>query len=204
MGSMMSTAKESACFEAIIEAYFRYRSANPDKHIDCSLAQSQLADAITVAAQAVDEHGKIHSHQRRLGRARLVRWAEKLTKHERSIGASTSFDALHTTVKRAAQNFAEGGIGELAIYDTAHRIGAKMNLLPDKVYLHSGTRTGAEILFDDVEGMPFLEISRFPKPFQKLDATEIEDILCMYKDEIKSCLEGKPPFPPSSNRNSKC
>jgi len=32
------------------------------------------------------------------------------------------------------------GLGELYVYDTTLRIGAKLNLFPDKVYLHAGTR----------------------------------------------------------------
>jgi hypothetical protein len=35
------------------------------------------------------------------------------------------------------------GLGELYVYDTSLRIGAKLNLFPDRVYLHAGTRLGA-------------------------------------------------------------
>lgn len=38
------------------------------------------------------------------------------------------------------------GLGELYVYDTTLRIGAKLNLFPDKVYLHAGTRLGATAL----------------------------------------------------------
>ena len=38
------------------------------------------------------------------------------------------------------------GIGELYVYDTSFRIGAKLNLFPTKVYLHAGTRRGVRAL----------------------------------------------------------
>jgi hypothetical protein len=38
------------------------------------------------------------------------------------------------------------GLGELYVYDTALRIGAKIGLLPRRVYLHAGTRVGARHL----------------------------------------------------------
>ena len=38
------------------------------------------------------------------------------------------------------------GIGELMVYDTALRIGAKLNLKPMRVYLHAGARAGARAL----------------------------------------------------------
>jgi hypothetical protein len=38
------------------------------------------------------------------------------------------------------------GFGELAVYDCSLRVGSYLNLLPDKIYLHAGTRKGAEAL----------------------------------------------------------
>ena len=37
-------------------------------------------------------------------------------------------------------------LGELTVYDVAHRIGAYLQLEPDVVYLHRGTRIGARYL----------------------------------------------------------
>lgn len=49
------------------------------------------------------------------------------------------------------------GIGELYICDTSLRISAKLDLFPKGVYLHADTRLGAH---------------------------EIEDALCIFKDEL--------------------
>ena len=72
----------------------------------------------------------------------------------------------------------------MAIYDTALRIGAKLHLEPDQVYLHRGTREGARRL-----GIGSSERSipanRLPPPLRQLKAREIEDVLFIYKDEFR-------------------
>ena len=57
------------------------------------------------------------------------------------------------------------GIGELTIYDTALRIGFYLDIYPDKVYLHAGTREGAKRLIgeDKVKNKKYLEMSELPK-----------------------------------------
>jgi hypothetical protein len=78
-----------------------------------------------------------------------------------------------------------GGIGELTIYDTAHRIGAYLRLAPENVYLHAGTRQGAKAL--GFKGS-WASIPRreFPKALSRLRANEIEDCLCIYKNNLRS------------------
>ena len=77
-----------------------------------------------------------------------------------------------------------GGLGELYVYDTALRIGAKLNLLPNKVYLHAGTRSGAEALGFDGKAT-VLNVSDLPRELQKLEPHEIEDVLCIFKADLK-------------------
>jgi hypothetical protein len=76
------------------------------------------------------------------------------------------------------------GVGELAIYDTAHRLGAYCDLSPDHVYLHAGTRDGARFL-----GLAYraakLSKKVLPKEFQKLRAEQTEDCLCMFKSQLQ-------------------
>ena len=75
------------------------------------------------------------------------------------------------------------GIGELYIYDTSMRLGAYLGFLPTKVYLHAGTRKGAKALgFTNSDA---LEISELPTEFGRLDPHEVEDVLCIFKDELK-------------------
>jgi hypothetical protein len=62
----------------------------------------------------------------------------------KAIGTANSFADLIGIVASIAEGVS--GLGELYIYDTALRIGAKSGLEPDMVYLHAGTRKGAKAL----------------------------------------------------------
>jgi hypothetical protein len=71
------------------------------------------------------------------------------------------------------------------VYDTALRIGAYLHLKPELVYLHAGTRIGARNLGFD-SSAEFIATRNFPDEFRCLSASEIEDVLCIYKDELNS------------------
>ncbi len=75
------------------------------------------------------------------------------------------------------------GIAELTVYDIAHRIGAFLKLELRLVYLHRGTAKGAREL--GFRGRT-VEVSRLPKAFHRLSAAELEDCLCIYKDDIRA------------------
>jgi len=98
------------------------------------------------------------------------------------IATAKTFDHLHNTIEKLVGNIS--GIGELYIYDTALRIGAKLGLEPDKIYLHRGTREGAKYLGLNFE-KKYLEITEVPAELRTLKPREIEDVLCIYKDQFK-------------------
>lgn len=52
-----------------------------------------------------------------------------------------------------------------------------------------GTRIGAEILLGEIKAKS-ITASQLPQPFQtaNLTAAEIEDILCIYKDRLLTCI----------------
>ena len=83
---------------------------------------------------------------------------------------------------------------------SASRIGAKLNLFPEKVYLHAGTRLGARSL--GLPNVPRLSVSEFPKEFRALKPHEIEDALCIFKDEF--ALFRRIPVPADPTRRSWC
>jgi hypothetical protein len=111
----------------------------------------------------------------------LTRAYRKLHTNKAKIEECKTFDILFEVIQESVADIS--GIGELYIYDTAFRIGANLNLRPYKVYLHSGTRKGAQNLLLDYKAK-FLELSQLPRELQKLQANEIEDILCIYKDKF--------------------
>lgn len=136
-----------------------------------------LAEAIRRAAMAEREDGKCESHQRRVGRVVLRRFAERVLRCREQIGRAKDFDALHETVSGCGID----GIGALAVYDTAVRIGAYRGLSPRCVYLHTGALVGARRLGLDVrDGV--VEPRELPREFRLLEPDEAEDCLCIYKD----------------------
>ncbi len=92
------------------------------------------------------------------------------------------FDALHDAVREAIQGITR--VDVLAIYDTALRLGAFRGVLPDRVYLHAGTLKGVKNLGLNIRAKKSLAMSDFPPEFGELEAYEVENCLCIYKDHF--------------------
>lgn len=165
----------------IIRAYRRLKRSKPDTWIEYSKKQKTLSLAIQCAANSVNELGKRHHHQRRLKKADLNYFGVILKANEKDIHNCTDFDSLYTLIFTLKPK----GIGELTAYDTAIRIGAYMNLWPDRIYLHAGTRVGATKLVGKLSEKTITK-SILPIPLKNsdLDCYELEDLLCIYKNEF--------------------
>jgi hypothetical protein len=98
-----------------------------------------LTAAVERAALCVRPDGKRHSHQTRIPRRSLAEANQRL--QAAPIASCRSFDELHAVVEEWTRDVPK--IGDLAVYDIAHRIGAYLGLEPTLVYLHCGTRVGA-------------------------------------------------------------
>lgn len=169
---------KAAKLNNIIKHYRQDILKNPDRHIvDCTHA-TNFHLAIELAATARTTTGKKHPHQWRVPSAVLSHFAKVLVDNAGEIRKVKSFNELYERVEACKVK----GVGELTIYDTAHRIGSHLGLNPDKVYLHSGTRIGAEKLIGRVKEK---SITRHQLPLiiatSDLTEVEIEDILCRYK-----------------------
>jgi hypothetical protein len=95
----------------------------------------------------------------------------------------SSFEQLHELVHRTVEPIS--GLGELYVYDTALRIGAKLGLSPKVVYLHAGTRKGAKNL-GFKPSRDTISIAALPRALRTLEPREIEDLLCIYKGSLVS------------------
>jgi hypothetical protein len=137
--------------------------------------------AIRRAALCETIDGKRHAHQRRIPRALLEHVEPKLQAIRRKLSNAADFSALHRLVDEEIGSIK--GIGALAVYDIAHRIGAYFGKTPERVYLHAGVRVGARAL--GIGGDSF-DPKILPKPFARLAPSEIEDCLCIYKGELLS------------------
>jgi hypothetical protein len=96
--------------------------------------------AIEKAALAINRKGKRCSHQRRLKKAALKQACRSLVDESGPIEQAEDFDGLFRLIRAAVNRFPESV--NFYVYDTALRIGAKLNLFPTRVYLHAGTRRG--------------------------------------------------------------
>jgi hypothetical protein len=132
-----------------------------------------------MAAKAENECGKRYSHQYRITRKAMQEANRLLLEKHDVLQRCKTFHELWQRIKIILGTVA--GLGDLYVYDTALRIGAHLNLLPDRVYLHAGTRTGAQAFGITSRNPEWIEIEELPSVLRELPPHEIEDILCIYK-----------------------
>jgi hypothetical protein len=140
-------------------------------------------DVVTEAALARIPNGKRHPHQYRIPRVALEESRRRLLDNLELIKAAASFGDLFELVEQISGPIPR--VGELAVYDTALRIGARFGHEPSKVYLHRGTRDGAKALLGINGRRKTLEVGELPPPLRTLTPREIEDALCIYKDGLQ-------------------
>jgi len=137
---------------------------------------NSLDDAIRFACHGRD--GKIHSHQRRIGRVKLEQARKSLVKHSDEIAACESFGELLNLVEKRTARIERFGV--LTVYDTSLRLGAHLKLWPEIVYLHAGTKKGCKALGVDT-GDGTVDMEGLPKPLRVLVPYQAEDFLCIFK-----------------------
>ncbi len=166
--------------DEIVSDYMReYRD---DARAEMRFFEIQRSPSAAIRKAALSElpSRKRHPHQRRIAEALLERAEARLLAIGRKLARAADFSALHRLVEGELGNIK--GIGALAMYDIAHRIGAHFGQAPRLVYLHAGTRIGARAF--NISGDSF-DPSILPKAFSRLTPAEIEDCLCIYKDELR-------------------
>lgn len=167
---------------AVVRHYKAKYRARAKLELDSFRAEKSLGAAIARAALAAKPDGRRYSHQRRLKPEDLARSAEKLATRIAAIERAQNFGILLDEIKSAVGHLA--GLGELYIYDTALRIGAKKGTLPARIYLHAGTRAGARALGIDVKQRKVIDKFELPAELHELELHEVEDLLCIYKQHF--------------------
>ena len=150
-----------------------------DDHLGFYRNLPTLECSIETAAMARLWNGKRHSHQRRIPGTVLERVKNNLLERQRELERAADFDGICRVVEECRV----AGFGELAIYDTALRIGVRLGKLPDRVYLHAGTRKGLKALGLD-GNRKYIELKALPWPLRQLSASAVEDFLCIHKDRL--------------------
>jgi len=170
---------------AIVRHYLQHYQPLHDHELMWFRNQSSLEEALRIAGEAQDDRGHRYSHQRRVKSHAIREATKRLADSHNDIQDCSSFHDLWNaagSVLRPVQ-----GIGELYIYDTALRIGAQLRLTPKKVYLHAGTLTGARklgLLSSQDSHKLWLEPRELPAPFRDLPPSDVENLLCIYKDRF--------------------
>ncbi len=165
----------------IIRHYRQFKLNNPDTWKSDCQAQANLDDAITLAASCRDSAGKKHPHQFRLTALVLRNFQRQLLNNIAIIRQCNNFDSLY----RCIYSIKPSGIGPLCTYDVAVRIGSYMGLQPLNIYLHAGTRVGAEKLIGKINS-DVVSKGALPTDLRNSDLScyELEDLLCMYKNKF--------------------
>jgi len=177
----MATDRELYYKEKIVEYLSRRKGGcSQDSVIKYVLEQKNIGDAILIAAVSRDAYGRKHSHQHRLEDSALHNFALRLHSHVTAIENATDFEQLISIVEKNKTH----GIGEMAIYDTAFRIGAYKNIFPDKIYLHKGTKIGVERFMRKTIHKNSILKQELYAPFNicELIPWQLEDFFCIYKD----------------------
>jgi hypothetical protein len=146
-----------------------------------------------------DQKQKIYSHQRRLGTHTLKLASLELSKRAnlKKIAQcqSLSFDELLQCVELATKPVHR--FGSLAVYDTALRIGAKLDKRPGVVYLHAGAMTGYLALVKErrAAGQKWVRLDDLPKEVQVLKPHHAENFLCIFKALFRNSGDRRPGRP---------
>jgi hypothetical protein len=179
----------SAQLRAIAAHYTECHRRSAERELEYFRILPTDEDAVSNAALAKLPGGKRHSHQYRVPLAALQESRRRLLDNLPALRKASSFDELFELVEALIRPIP--GIGELAVYDTTLRVGARLGLEPAKVYLHAGTRAGAKALGLNYRGNA-IEPAELPAELRILSAREIEDVLCIYKGEFTGVRQGLP------------
>jgi len=147
-----------------------------------------FTQAVSAAALALKPNWRRHGHQRWAPQASLHLAESRLHRAANRLHDSRTFHDLFCAIEQFTSNIP--GLGELYFYDTALRVGINLGLEPRYVYLHRGTREGAKALGLKNFRSPWIEVSDLPRTFQKLRPRELEDLLCVYREQLRPQTAG--------------
>lgn len=166
---------------AVVDAYIRAHRRREEEELSFYAKCPSVDEAVRFAASARGEGGKKHPHQWRIPNSVLALAARQLD--DATFGKCRNFDEVHELVQSLTASVR--GFGELATYDTAHRIGVRLGLSPTSVYLHRGTREGA-LALGVGRGRRTIDLAELPAHFARLKPYEVEDCLCIYKASLRT------------------
>lgn len=169
---------------AMVRWYITHKRPCAKAELD-SFRRQPWETTVERASLALSAGRKRFSHQRRLKQRALRRAEGRLAGSASKLRHAETFADFHELIMGLLDGI--GGLGELYYYDTALRIGAHLNLMPHRVYLHRGTRDGACALGLDWRA-DSLDPRVLPRELAVLEPHEIEDFLCIFKDRLRPSM----------------
>jgi hypothetical protein len=179
-----TTPVQGSVLQSLVQEYLT--TIAPSREIDLKWygEMSSLSEVITRAALGQVRGGVRHPHQRHTPRHTLEAAAKRVAKVKR-LDRARDFEELLAQVTKACWGLR--GLGVLTRYDIAFRIGLYLKKYPRYVYLHAGPREGAKAL-----GLPhtraYLSVGDLPLELRSLEPWQVEDFLCVYKDELRPAM----------------
>jgi hypothetical protein len=143
--------------------------------------EAVITRAAWCMTQDEDGNDKRHSHHYRRSKETLRSAEKALQTRAADLRKCETFDELHKMIWREIRKIK--WIKQLYAYDVATWIGANLGREPELVYLHAGAAVGAAAL--GFEGRETLDPQELPTAFQLLRPYEMEDCLCIYKQDLK-------------------
>ena len=143
------------------------------------VAFHQNDPSLDLVASWKDAEGRVYSHQSRVPRVAKRKAAARIRALDLEV--LRGFEDLIQRVKTAIGHIP--GIGDLAVYDVATRIGAGRDVWPQRVYVHAGVRKGVRALGLDANQRS-LSFEVLPRELRRLEPWQVEDLLCIYGPEL--------------------
>lgn len=145
-----------------------------------SKCTTQIAKNVGSYEEAVSNAVFGCNHQRRIKKETLIQYRNNILALETEFCHCKNFDEIHKLFFGAKIK----GIGPLTVYDVSFRVGACFEMYPEVVYLHAGTEEGAIKLglITKKGKAEYLTIESLPEWLKVIKPYQIEDFLCIYKD----------------------
>lgn len=184
--SSFDPRRQLKSFREIIQDYISGRRPIVQREFERLRSIKDHSDLIRVASYTLQSGDKRSSHHYRKSSLLLDEIHRRLRSKRAFIMKLTSFDTVYDLLSELIGKLQ--GVGPLYLYDTSLVLCAGRGYLPDKIYLHSGTTIGARAL-ELKTNRDWITRQELPKEFQHLAAFELEDILCIYGDDLKRIVK---------------
>jgi len=144
-----------------------------------------LRDVILIYGKGKDIDGRHLDHFRKIRTNSLRQASKELIGIIELIRDCGNFQEVFELLNKKIKIF---GIGEMYLYDISFYLSARLGFKPKHIYMHRGTREGAKYLGLDIrrEFIPKEEFEKLEKGFKKINAYDIENLLCSYKTILKN------------------